>query len=238
MEAAATEPGADVRELAARYGVTKASLQRHIDSHPRAAVPAATTAPPAKKRGGGRRATSPAAAPSPRNALVTLVPPAPSCCSADRPHVVRRGDPLPQVTDGVAHHIEQLGNEDEGPATSRSSELIVGGARRSARERLEAVLDKIEDLLEEIDGDEEVSGAAKLTVLRALVSPIRLLGHFTGEVGASETTVAASPFYRRVRTAIVEALRAPEHSAALDAVITALQQLEQGGTADRSEAAE
>lgn len=88
------------------------------------------------------------------------------------------------------------------------------------------MLDRIEAILGELDTAENVSDVAKLQVLRSLVSPIRLLGHFTGEVGASETTVAASPFYRRVRASIVEALRPKEFAAAADAVIAAMDRLE------------
>jgi hypothetical protein len=77
---------------------------------------------------------------------------------------------------------------------------------------------------------DEVSGeaplGAKLSVLRAMVAPLRLLGTFTGEIGASETTVASSPFYRRVRVAIVEALRA--HPDAARDVIAALERVERG----------
>ncbi|MBX3205102.1 MAG: hypothetical protein KF764_08530 [Labilithrix sp.] len=57
----------------------------------------------------------------------------------------------------------------------------------------------------------------------------------TGEIGASETTVAASPFYGRTRAAVMEALR--PHPEATRAVIAALEQIERGGTADVEAAA-
>lgn len=46
MEASAGEPGADIREVAVRFGVTKASLVKHMSTHPCAAH-ASTDSPPA-----------------------------------------------------------------------------------------------------------------------------------------------------------------------------------------------
>lgn len=144
--------------------------------------------------------------------------------------------PAPEGASTSAEEQAPRDDDEESPATSRSSELA--GRTRSARERLEAVLDRIEEILSELDIDEEITATAKLEAHRSLVSAIRLLAQFTGEVGASETTVAASPFYRRVRTAIVDALRPEEHRAALDAIIAALEHVETGGQQDRAEAAE
>ena len=69
-------------------------------------------------------------------------------------------------------------------------------------------------------------GSERIGVFRASVAAIKLLGQLTGELGASDSTVAASPHYRRIRTAIIEALK--EHPAALQAVEQALAQLEPG----------
>lgn len=195
IEAAAHEAGADTRELAVRWGVTKAALVKHVATHPRAAA----TAPSAKKRRRApspaaspdvtsRRATSPDVAPPPRNALVALEP------TVDEP-------------------------EEPCPPTSRSPT-----SASTARGKLDDLLVSLKKLADGIGADATVS--ERIAVFRASVAPIKLLGQLTGELGASDSTVAASPHYRRIRTAIIEALK--EHPAALQAVEQALAQLEPG----------
>lgn len=92
----------------------------------------------------------------------------------------------------------------------------------------------VDDVSRPREGD-EAPLAAKLAVLRAMVQPLRLLGTFTGEIGASESTVASSPFFRRVRAAVVDALR--PHPDAARAVIDALERCERGTDSPCLEAA-
>lgn len=148
--------------------------------------------------------------------------------TAKRPKAAQSAIPQPaeRVTPARATSPEpepRTEDDEEPPATSRSRDLVT--RPRPARERLESLIARIEAELEELD-PEETPAHVRLSILRALVSPIRLLGQLTGEVGASEATVAASPFYRRVRNAIVEALREPQHREALIAVIAALEAVE------------
>lgn len=213
IEAEASAEGANVRTVAVRYGLTKAGLAKHIAAHPRAAASSADAPPPAKRR----RATSPAKpkAFSTRNALVTLapVPSAPPSSSA-----------LPAAE-------EQASFDDDAPITSRSPRAM------TARGELDIIRGEIARLLEEVHSAKDVPFTDKTSAIRTALTAIRLMSKLTGEDGGSDATIAASPFYRRVRAAIVDALRPKEHRAALEAVVAALEQLE-GGQADRSEAAE
>jgi hypothetical protein len=128
--------------------------------------------------------------------------------------------------------------DDEAPATSRSSE-ISARTPTTARAKVERLVDSLQRMVDLVSSAENVGEGvpigAQLAVLRAMVAPLRLLGTFTGEIGASESVVASSPFYRRVRAIIVDALR--PHPDAARAVITALERLERGGV-DLESAAE
>lgn len=128
--------------------------------------------------------------------------------------------------------------DEEAPATSRSDEIRARAPshpRATARDKVERLVDSIQALIDDVQSDDDAPLGAKITCLRAMTGPLRLLGTLTGELGASEGTLASSPFYRRVRTALVEALR-PFPEAAL-AVATALERAERGG-ADLEAAAE
>lgn len=94
----------------------------------------------------------------------------------------------------------------------------------TARGKVDELLADLRRLVRSLPEDALV--ADRVAVLRASVQPIRLLGQLTGEIGASDATVAASPHYRRLRTAILDALEA--HPEALKAVIAAIEPLEQG----------
>lgn len=128
----------------------------------------------------------------------------------------------------AASPAEVVLEEDE-PATSRSPVAV------TARAKVDQLLSSLKAIADSIGTDATVQ--QRVAVLRASVAPIKLLGQLTGELGASESTVASSPHYRRVRTAIVEALR-PFPTAAR-AVLEALELAERGGVVvDVSEAAE
>lgn len=67
--------------------------------------------------------------------------------------------------------------------------------------------------------------------MRTALTAIKMLGQLTGEFGASESTIVASPHFRRMLGVVLEALR--EHPAARAAVIAALERAQRGG--DRAE---
>jgi len=122
--------------------------------------------------------------------------------------------------------------DDAPPPTSRSPVSKPMTARANVHELLVA----LKRVADDVNADDDASVADRLAVLRASVAPLKLLGQLTGELGASETTVATSPHYRRIRSAIVEALRPfPD---ATRAVAEALAHVERGPVADVAEAAE
>lgn len=128
--------------------------------------------------------------------------------------------------------------EEESPATSRSSDLgseISTRTPTTARAKVERLVDSLQKMVDLVSSSEQTTVGAQLAVLRAMVAPLRLLGTFTGEIGASESVVASSPFYRRVRAVIVDALR--PHPEAARAVLAGLERLERGGV-DLESAAE
>jgi hypothetical protein len=117
--------------------------------------------------------------------------------------------------------------EDEAPITSKSPSAV------TARSKVDELLEELSRLSRSLGAEAPV--ADKIAILRASVPPIKLLGQLTRELGASETTVATSPHYRRIRAVIVDALR--PFPAAARAVLSAIER-EERGTADVSEAAE
>lgn len=125
-----------------------------------------------------------------------------------------------------------LDAEEAAPPTSRSEE-IVSTRLRTARCELDDLLASLRSIASALPKDATISD--RIAVLRASVPPIKLLGQLTGEIGASETTVATSPHYRRIRSAILDALR--DHPAALKGVIDALERVERGAASDTVEAA-
>lgn len=114
----------------------------------------------------------------------------------------------------------------DSPITSRSPT-----SRTTARAKVDSLIRALERIAADLPPDASVADRA--TILRASVQPIRLLGQLTGELGTSEANVVASPFYRRVRALIVEALR--RHPDALRDVVDALERAE--GKAREVEAA-
>lgn len=121
------------------------------------------------------------------------------------------------MTDDLLESEEQ--DEERGPTTERSPLSKV-----TARSKVDELLASIKSVAEDLPPD--ASTQDRVAVLRAAVQPIRLLGQLTGEIGASDATVAASPHYRRLRSAILAALEPfPD---ALRAVVAALEPLEHG----------
>jgi hypothetical protein len=109
--------------------------------------------------------------------------------------------------------------DDESPATSRSPEIRADRSpprrqRASARERLEQLIDDLQRIVREIDDARDEDGrkkkipaAQKAALLRAMVSPLRLLGQLNGEIGVTESQLVASPIVQRLIGDIVEALK-------------------------------
>lgn len=169
-------------------------------------------------------------------------PRAPQGAAASRPRDVpaapaprRSPAPPPRRPSGERAPTSSGTDSEESPATSRSEEIRAARRRASARESAEDLLEQLRDLVADVQRDPDAGVAGKIAVLRAMTGSIRLLGTLTGELGASETSVARSPFYRRVRTALLEALR-PFPDAAR-AVISALEQVEGAQAAEPSKEA-
>lgn len=136
------------------------------------------------------------------------------------PRVAATAPPPPPAPPAPAN------DDEEAPITSRSP-----SSAPSARAKIDALLNSLQRLADDIG--EEATVQDRVAVLKASVQPIRLLGQLTGELGASDATVAASPHYRRIRTAIVEALSALDDGGkALRAVEAALAKLEPGRQAE------
>jgi uncharacterized protein YbcI len=114
--------------------------------------------------------------------------------------------------------------DDDGPITSRSR-----AASTTARAALDQILVEIQGLLAQVRKDDEATFGDKASAIRAALQAARLLAGLTGELGASETTIATSPHYRRVRAAIVDELRA--FPAAAKAVVERLER-EEGSSSE------
>jgi len=233
IETAVEEPGADLHAVAERYRVTVAGLRRHL-AHPRANAEgppvlrsrrAPTTEPSLRARLPRERSIS-GAARAPREA-------------PSKPAAARRRDDA----DGRVRTTPPPPLEDAAPPTSRSEEISGRALSRrgvsialSARESVVRLVSSLQELVDEVRRSDEAALGDKIAVLRAMTGPLRLLGTMTGELGANDATVAASPFYRRVRAALLEALK--PHPAATQDVIAALERVERGGIESSEAAAE
>lgn len=192
----------DLVAVALSFGVSERALRKHIAAHPRAAVQ--EPSPKAK----GRRRASPAS-----DARPTPQPEAKRARGAPAPTLA----PPPAASAPAV--LEDEDDEEEAPITSRSP-----SSRRSARAGVEAEIKALEELRE---GLKETSVQELVTISRALTAQYKVLGQLTGELGASDTSIAASPHYRRIRSAIIDALRALDDGGkALRAVENALAALE------------
>lgn len=208
---AAGDRGANPAELAALHGLNENAVARHLEKHPRA-----PSAPARSRTKAGGAAPAEAARKGAR------VRPAPA-------KEGRAPSPEPPTAVDELEDDDQ-GDEDEAPITSRSPTSAT-----TARARVERLIARLERMADTLPKGSSVQD--RIAVVRAMTTPLRLLGQFTGELGASDATVAASPHYRRLRTAIVETLR--DFPDALRAVERALSNLEPGAraTEDEDEAA-
>ncbi|MDX6479496.1 MAG: hypothetical protein QOG85_6 [Gaiellaceae bacterium] len=132
----------------------------------------------------------------------------------------------------------EANEEEAAPATSRSEEISARAMAtpRTARERVDRLVDSLQELIDAVNSDDEAPIGAKVACLRAMTGPLRLLATLTGEAGANEATIASSPFYRRIRAAVVDALR--PYPDAARAVIASIERVERGGSSDLEAAAE
>lgn len=115
---------------------------------------------------------------------------------------------------------------DEQPATSRSP-----SSTPTARAELDELVRTIRELLDAATLDEEATYGDRAALIRTALTAIKLHGQLTGEFGASESTIVASPYFKRMLDAILESLR--NHPVARKAVIDALEREQRGG--DRAE---
>lgn len=209
----AVDGGASLEAVAEQYRLSERALAKHMASHPRE-VPKPRAKPLPRKM-------PPTAEAKPRRSS-TMRPPARALSSPPVRPTLPPPPPLPSGLDVQEH-------DDEPPITSRSPVQLT-----SARAALDVLRRDVHDLLVQAK-HADVAFADKDRALRTALQSIRLLATMTGELGASESTVASSPFYRRVRTAVVDALR--PHPEAAKAVIDALERVERG-SADMEAAAE
>lgn len=196
-------------DVAESYGVNENALVRHIAAHSKAKEAKAPKKKPAKARDAMR-------------AVVSAGP--------------RRAPAAPVV--------DELDADDEAPATSRSP-----SPPPTARAALDEILSEIRTLMKSVnerrsykgaDGEEQfedVPFADKAAAIRAALQATRLLAGLTGELGATEATVASSPYFKRMLGVILEAVRGPQFGAARQAIIEALEREERGGAAREDQAA-
>lgn len=174
---AATEPSADVAEVAKRFGVTRAGLVRHMARHPRAEF-AATVA---------------AGAPSPSHFAATesgawRAPPPAVSNAPDSPETVFEEPPATSRSEEIR--------------AGRASSVTA----RGKLERLLDTMQKLADEASVQPAEERLVTLRAMSAMRALVTPIRLLMQAQGELGASDAAVLASPLVQRLLGDILEAL--------------------------------
>lgn len=88
----------------------------------------------------------------------------------------------------------------------------------------------ITELLERAKTDKFSTYADRAALIRTALTAIKLHGQLTGEFGTSESTVVASPHFKRMLGVILEALR--DHPAARKGVIDALELAQRGDRAE------
>ncbi len=122
-------------------------------------------------------------------------------------------------------------DDDDAPETSRSP---VSAA--TARANAHRIATTIDVLLADAGKDKDASYQDKAALARAALSANRQLAQLTGEWGASESTVASSPHFKRLLNVILEALRGDVFGEARRAVIDALAREERGGKTEQAAA--
>lgn len=192
-------------DVAALYTVNENALVRHLASH--ALILAVTSA--AKKKPSAASAAAVAVKPGKR---VLRRPPQP------------KASPTNVVTYPLSVLRDLLDEDDDPPLVpSRSgSEPVV-----TARASLDEILASIRQVMKDVRSA-NVPFGDKATALRVALQAVRLLAGLTGELGATESTVASSPYFRRMLHVILEAVRGPAFAEARQAILDALEREERG----------
>jgi hypothetical protein len=116
-------------------------------------------------------------------------------------------------------------DDQDSPATSRSPT-----PPPTARAALDEIAVEIKTLLRAVNMAEGVAFADKAAAIRTALQAARLLASLTGELGATEATVASSPFFRRMLTVILDAVSGAKFAEARQAIVSALEREERGGS--------
>ncbi len=197
---------ADVADVASEYGVSKIALVRHLASHASAAAPRGTKGKP-------RAVTSPARTSRPARPR----PPSP----APKP---------PPVLEREQDAAKAFADSDDAPVTSRSPT-----PHPTARAALDEIAIEIKTLLADVNRAKDVAFGDKAAAIRTALQAARLMASLTGELGATEATVASSPFFRRMLRVILDAVGGERFADARQAIIEALEREERGGGMVREE---
>ncbi len=98
----------------------------------------------------------------------------------------------------------------------------------TARAHARRIASTIDALLEQAKTDKSASYQEVASLARTALSANRQYAHLTGEWGASESTVASSPHFKRLMNVILEALRGEQFATARTAIIDALEREDSG----------
>ena len=116
----------------------------------------------------------------------------------------------------------EAGRPSPPPAAAATPSATAGGVGtvRTTLEQARAHLAEIDELLAKA----KISGEPLDKLLAERGRALGVLGKLTGELGASESTLAASPYWKRLRAALVEVLR--QHPDAARAVLEVIERAE------------
>lgn len=209
---AAQEVGDDEIKIAQRFGVTKVALRKH-------AAHKATQA-----------AAAPPTHPSPPSNVVPLHPCA--ICRHDKRAEIEAdlAYPFDYATVARRHALDTKDVRRHTVDCLRGAFKRAGGgddlkAVANARVRCLALVDRVEELIEQVVHDDEASYSDKAKLLGAGQRLIESLGRFTGEIGATvEVNIVESPKWKRIEAALAQSLAPfPEAAAAVAKVLAELE---------------
>lgn len=113
----------------------------------------------------------------------------------------------------------EAATEEEAPPTTRSPEK-----QKSAREQIDALITTVRSLLERANKDTDSTYAERSSLVRTALAAIRLQANLSGELGASEVALTASPQWQRLLGELLEALK--PYPDAARAVLARLESVE------------
>jgi hypothetical protein len=193
---AAQEAGEDDIKIAQRFSVTKIALRKHA-THKASAAEASPSAE-----------TPPSPPPKTSSLPSNVVPlhPCPICRHEQREAIeeaLGAGGTwatvgrhfLVEAKDVKRHALECLGGAFKRPAVD------IDKAAANARARCLALVQTVEQLIEDVTNDDEASYSDKAKLLSAGQRLIESLGRFTGELALTidESRIVASPAWKRCR---------------------------------------